>query len=101
MTKRPTVRMDEDLREKVKQFSKDNGVLMPKGYAMLMETGLDSYDGSNVRLPKDVPDDSSLIEVDFFGHLMRRIRFFYKRHQLMRPIAYYLLIKKGLEEKGY
>lgn len=93
--------MDEDLRDKVIQFCKDNGVLMPKGYAMLIEKGLDSYDGNNFKFPENIPDESSLIDVDFYGHVMRRVKFFYKRHQLMRPIAYYVLIRKGLEEKGY
>jgi len=38
---RVNIDIDEDIREKVRNFAEENGLRMPKAYAELMEKGLE------------------------------------------------------------
>lgn len=99
--KRPTVRLDKEVRDRAELYSRDMGLLMPKAYCKLIDKGLDYYKDDGFTLPDKIPHECVVIQVEFEGHTLRRVKFFSKRHQLRRPIAYYLLIRKGLEVAGY
>lgn len=100
MIKRVKAKMNEDLRERVSNWNSCR--TMKYNYGKLIEHGLDSFKQEDFDVDEYI-EEHSITEmgycnpqIQFEGKTHYRVKRFCKRNSVKRPIAYAMLLIKGL-----